>query len=119
MHNGAGNNGRSGPGWTGSTVGEAARDAYYDSLERTCSALRALLDTFGETIRRSRGVEAIDRSPTDREIALQLRLTSSTFLDIADALYPEFPKARRRDEVTTETKRIKRRGDSEPGRKGS
>ena len=102
-------------------VDEAARAAYYDQLDRTATALRGLLDTFGETIRRSRGVEAIDRRPTDREIALQLRLTSATFLDIAQVLDAEPVRTRSSDEITTATKRVRRRSDegSSPGSKRS
>ncbi len=114
-------------GASAESAGEAARQAYFAQLERVCDALRAHLDTFGETIRRTRRVEAIDRGPTDREVALQLRLTAATFLEVADGLAPP-PAARSRaqDEVTTETKRIKREGswvgqkrrpDSEPGHK--
>ncbi len=111
-----------GVGGTGAgaeAAGIAAREAYYDSLERVNAHTRALLDTFGETIRRSRGVEAIDRGPTDREVALQLRLTAATYVMVADGLAPVPRPARERDEVTTETKRIKRRSDSSPGHKRS
>lgn len=114
--NGTGGRGRDS---ASAAADEAARAAYYDQLARTSDALRTLLDTFGETLRRSRGVEAIDRRPTDREIALQLRLTSSTFLDIAQVLDEEPVRVRSSDEITTATKRIKRRADSEPGRKRS
>ncbi len=108
-----------GAGSGAEATGDKAREAYYDSLERVNANTRALLDTFGETIRRARGVEAIDRGPTDREVALQLRLTAATYIDVADGLAPALRPVKDRDEVTTETKRIKRRPDSEPGRKRS
>ena len=106
----------------GSAVGETARATYYDQLARTCDALRTLVDEFGETLRRSRGVAPIDRGPTDREVALQLRLTATTFTEVADALAPAQHPPRLPEEVTTETKRIRRRAagtdeDSSPGRK--
>jgi len=117
LKNGANNSGRS---WLGGVeeseaAGEAARAAYYDTLGRTCDASRTLLDEFGETLRRSRGVAPIDRRPTDREVALQLRLMVATFAEVADAFDP--PAPRDPDEITTTTKRIKRRGDSQPGQK--
>jgi hypothetical protein len=117
--NGTGGGGRDSAG--AAAGDEAARTAYYDQLDRTATALRTLLDTFGETLRRSRGVEAIDRRPTDREIALQLRLTSSTFLDIAQVLDEEPVRVRPSDEITTATKRVRRRADddSAAGRKRS
>lgn len=111
-------NGGSGAG--AEATGDAAREAYYDSLERTCASLRACLDTFGETIRRTRRVEAIDRRPADREIALQLRLTGALYGEVADLIDPDAVRpVRPRDEVTTETKRVKRRADSSPGHKRS
>lgn len=114
-------NGKSagGTGASGAADGDAARDAYYAQLDRVNRNLRALLDTFGEAIRRARQVERIDRSFTDREVALQLRLTSSTYLDVAEGLDP-LPKrlVRNTDEVTTETRR-KKKPDSSPGHKRS
>lgn len=95
-------------------IGEAARAAYYDTLGRVNDGLRAHLDTFGETIRRARRVEAIDRGPTDREVALQLRLTASTYLEVADALAPETRQERVPGETTTA---VRRRRDAQTGKK--
>ncbi len=110
--NGASNGAGVGGNGAGSeAAGEVARQAYYDQLERVCHALVGHLHSFSEAFRRARQVEAIDRGPTDREIALQLRLSAATFLEVADGLAP-VPAARStdRDEITTETKRVKREG---------
>ncbi len=118
--NGTSNGTVGGAGASAEIAGEVARAAYYVQLARVSDVLRAHLDEFGETIRRAGSVEAIDRRPTDREVALQLRLTAATLLEVADGLSAE--PSRARDEVTTETKRIKRKSDSggsSPGHKRS
>jgi hypothetical protein len=59
-----------------------------DRADRILRLLRAHIDTFGETIRATRGIEGLDRPRAQRDLAGALRASLPLLTDIADLLDP-------------------------------